>query len=115
MYSLQAPKFCGGCGETLNILSAAKTQSAGSSKSTNTHGSIKRRVVSRQIHVDDPEGTDVYEVPNITSLSYSIEQDKNSFNLEDIIPLEELAKAQEDDRSKTSEKKAKRRGRPRKS
>ena len=24
MYSLQAPKFCGGCGESLNILSAAK-------------------------------------------------------------------------------------------
>ena len=28
MYSVQAPKFCGGCGEGINILSAAKTRAA---------------------------------------------------------------------------------------
>ena len=65
--------------------------------------------------VDDPDGTDVYEIPNITKFSYSIEQDKNKFSLKDMIPLEELQEFQENDQPKTAKKQSKKRGRPRKS
>jgi hypothetical protein len=114
MYSLQAPKFCGGCGESLNILSAAKTNSASVSSPTPTRGVLKRRAPVRDVMVDDPDGTDVYEVPDITSLSYSIEQDQNKFSLKDLIPLEEVEQTQQA-QSKPAAKKAKRRGRPKKS
>lgn len=106
MYSLQAPKFCGGCGEGLSILSAAKHKSS-VTKKTST-----RKTRSREIEIDDPDGSDVYEVPHITKLSYSIEQDKNSYNLKDLIPLEEFENM---DKEKPAPKRNKKRGRPRKS
>ena len=84
MYSLQAPKFCGGCGEGLNILSAAKH------KSSVTKTTPTRKLRPRAVEIDDPDGSDVYEVPHISKLSYSIEQDKNSYNLKDLIPLDEF-------------------------
>jgi hypothetical protein len=99
---MQAPKFCGGCGESLSILSAANTKTAASRKSIKT---------SRDIEIDDPDGVDIYEVPRISRLSYSIETDKNKFNLKDLIPLENLAEFKED-KPKNNTKK---RGRPRKS
>ena len=110
MYSMQAPKFCGGCSETLNILSAAKRVSVAPEKKT-----VSRPIRARQEIIDDPEGTDVFDVPNITKLSYSIEQDKNKFSLKDIIPLEEIDAMKQDSQPKPAPKKAKRRGRPRKS
>lgn len=100
MYSMQAPKFCGGCGESLNILSAAKTKAA------------PRKSIPRRIEViDDPDGVDIYEVPRISKLSYSIENDRNKFNLKDLIPLEAFEEFEEDKPTK----KPKKRGRPRKS
>ena len=114
MYSLQAPKFCGGCGVGLNILSAAKTSSTSTSKSAPIVRAPARRAPSRDYEVDDPDGTDVYEIPNITKFSYSIEQDKNKFSLKDMIPLEDLQEFQEDDQPNPAPKKAKRRGRPKK-
>ena len=114
MYSLQAPKFCGGCGEGLNILSAAKTSSTSTSKSTPISRAPSRRAPSRDYEIDDPDGTDVFEIPNITKFSYSIEQDQNKFSLKDMIPLEDLQEFQEDDQPKPTPKKAKRRGRPKK-
>ena len=110
MYSMQAPKFCGGCGESLNILSAAKRVSVTSEKKT-----LSRPVRARQKIVDDPDGTDVYDVPRITKLSYSIEKDNNKFSLKDMIPLEELQEFQENDQPETPKKTAKKRGRPKKS
>jgi hypothetical protein len=115
MYSMQAPKFCGGCGESLNILSAAKTTSSTSSTSRPLRKAPVRRTPARDIEIDDPDGTDVYEIPDITKLSYSIEQDKNSFSLKDVLPLDQIEAAEENDKPKPSKKKAKRRGRPRKS
>ena len=115
MYSLQALKFCGGCAKELNILSAAKTSSTGTNKSAPIVRAPVRRAPSRDYEVDDPDGTDVYEIPNITKFSYSIQQDQNKFSLKDMIPLEDLQEFQEDDQPKPTPKKAKRRGRPRKS
>lgn len=110
MYSMQAPKFCGGCGEGLSILSAAKRVSVKPEKKT-----ASRPIRPRQEIIDDPDGTDVYDVPNITKFSYSIQQDNNKFSLKDMIPLEELEQFKENDQSKTAKKQAKKRGRPRKS
>ena len=110
MYSLQAPKFCGGCGEGLSILSAAKQKTTVSTKTP------ARKTSSRPVNKDesyDPDGSDVYEVPNISKLSYSIEQDKNKFSLKDIIPLDQFENFEESE--KTSTKKSKKRGRPKKS
>ena len=109
MYSMQAPKFCGGCGETLNILSAAKRVSVAPEKKT-----ASRPIRARQEIVDDPDGTDVYSIPDITKLSYSIEQDKNKFNLKDLVPLEELEQFKENDKPEPIKKQAKKRGRPKK-
>jgi len=115
MYSLQAPKFCGGCGENINILSAAKTSPTNSVRSAPARRTPSRRTTAKEMEVDDPDGTDVYEVPHISKLSYSIEQDKNKFSLKDIIPLEEIEATQKNDQPKPATKKAKRRGRPKKS
>lgn len=113
MYSLQAPKFCGGCGQGLNILSAAKqTPSLGINDASSKSLRVKKR---RPIPAeeDDPDGLDIYEVPSISKLSYSIERDSNKFNLKDIIPVEQFQEFQEDvETKKPKQKKA--RGRPRK-
>ena len=110
MYSMQAPKFCGGCGEGLSILSAAKRVSATPEKTSSS-----RPIRSRDMTIDDPDGTDIFHIPNISKLSYSIEQDKNKFNLKDIIPVEAFEEFKEDDQPRTPKKASKKRGRPKKS
>ncbi len=109
MYSLQAPKFCGGCGESLNVLSAAKQPATVLPK---TPARKLRSRATENIDHDDPFASDVYEVPHISKLSYSIEQDQNKFSLKDMIPLEELDPEARPE--KPSPKKAKKRGRPKK-
>ena len=108
MYSIQAPKFCGGCGESLNILSAAKQKK---SKPAERFRVPRERINEKSY---DPDGLDIFEVPEISKLSYSIEVDKISFDLKDVLPSEE-----ELDNMKKSEtqkpKKLTKRGRPRKS
>ena len=101
MYSTQAPKFCGGCGESLNILSAAKTKAA-----------PRKSAPRRTEIIDDPDGVDIYKVPNISKLSYSIENDRNKFDLKDLVPLEVFEEFEEENKPT---KKTKKRGRPRKS
>lgn len=102
MYSMQAPKFCGGCGESLNILSAAKTKTAAPRKTAPRRAEV----------IHDPDGEDIYEVPHITKLSYSIEKDRNKFDLRDLVPLEAF---QDFEKENKTVKKSKKRGRPRKS
>jgi hypothetical protein len=106
MYSMNPPKFCGGCGEGLNVLSAAKNSS---DKSTTRRPLSKK---ASNISIDDPDGVDIYEVPEISKLSYSIEQDANKFSLKELVPLDELNEFKEDE---PTVKKTKKRGRPRKS
>jgi len=105
MYSIQAPKFCGGCGEGLSILSAAKTIS-NVLKKTPTRRFKKPPELPDESY--DPDGSDVYEVPVISKLSYSVEQDKNKFNLKDLIPIENIKP------DEAISRKTKKRGRPRK-
>ena len=112
MYSMQAPKFCGGCGETLNILSAAKTHTVSKPSPVSIRRTAPRVRVEQEI--DDPDGTDVYQVPNITKLSYSIEQDNNKFSLKDFVPEDVVKNSAMDVQQQEEPKKAKKRGRPRK-
>jgi hypothetical protein len=53
-------------------------------------------------------------VPHISKLSYSIETDKNKFDLKDLVPLEALEEFNEDEGKSTVKKQAtkKKRGRP---
>jgi hypothetical protein len=85
MYTLSVPKFCGGCGKELGEMSSAKKIPLGRSP--------------EPVEDDfDPDGLDVFSVPKITKLSYSIEHDSsNKMKLEDLIPLEELEKFDERD------------------
>ena len=69
-------------------------------------------LVTKPFVIDDPDGLDIYEDPRISKLSYSIEQEQNKYNLEDLVPLEELEEFTEDE---PPVKKTKKRGRPKKS
>ena len=88
-YTLTKPKFCSECGQSL--------------------GTFERKIAeppaeknSPEMIIDDPEGSDVFEVPRLDSLAYEIEYDQDTcFKLGDIMPKQE-------------EKVKKRRGRPRK-
>jgi len=87
-YTLEKPKFCNECGQPLGTLES------------------KAKSKVKDINLDDldPEGSDVYEVPEIQSLQYEIEYDKDqSFTLGSLLPDPSPAK-------KTNKK----RGRPRK-
>lgn len=76
-YTLTKPKFCSQCGQSL--------------------GTFEQKIVEPQIKdkspeivIDDPEGSDVFEVPKLNSLAYEIEYDKDtSFKLRDIMPKQE--------------------------
>ena len=88
MYSLQAPKFCGGCGNQMSLLTAAKQTSAKTAKTPKAKGRLLRKVSEDIDDSDDPDGTDVYSIPHIESLAYSLEIDKNTFKLSDVLPEE---------------------------
>jgi len=114
IYSLQAPNFCGGCGEGLNILSASKSNSTTSGRALSKKVPARRSSIP-EVQVDDPDGTDVYEIPNISKLSYSIEQNQNKFNLKDMVPLGEIESMTKESSIEQISKKAKPSGRKRKS
>ena len=82
LYSIHQPKFCGSCGESIG----SKTNKT--LKKSFALSSQKSK--AKNISIDDPDGSDVYEVPNISKLSYSITHDSNKIDLKDLIPLEEL-------------------------
>jgi hypothetical protein len=87
-YTLQKPKFCSECGQPLGTLES------------------KAKSKAEDIAPDnlDPEGSEVYEVPEIQSFQYEIEHDQSqSFTLGTLLPDPSLTK-------KTNKK----RGRPRK-
>tara|TARA_R110001592_G_scaffold32260_5_gene113147 strand:- start:4808 stop:5185 length:378 start_codon:yes stop_codon:yes gene_type:complete len=111
MFSMQAPKFCGGCGEELNILTAAKQGETSSSAPRALGKKPKKRVPPREAE-DYPDGLDIFEVPQLEKLSYSIELDNNKFSLKDILPMPEVEKIEPQTPNKIKRKST--RGRQRK-
>ena len=105
LYSLNPPKFCGGCGITLG----ATTKVLPAPRSSGP----KREVVEASIG-NDSEGSDVFEVPQIDKLRYSFSAEMDhvrKIDLKDLVPdPEELT-----DKTLPNEKPKKRkRGRPKK-
>lgn len=58
-----AAKFCSSCGTSLDIFATQKT-------------SPTKRIAAKQIDEEDEDGSDVYELPNISSLKAKIEGDE---------------------------------------
>ncbi len=90
-YTLQKPKFCSECGQSLSTLKPSVAKQAEPDPIENNPENF------------DPEGSDVYEVPDIQGLQYEIEHDSDtSFTLGSLMP------------EPTNNKPKRKRGRPRK-
>jgi hypothetical protein len=83
MYGLKPPRFCGGCGKETSIAGAGEV----AEKSR-----PERKVVRESKYEDfDPDGLDIFTVPSISKLSYSVEHDSRiKLNLEDLVDIEEF-------------------------
>ena len=96
-YTFQRPKFCGNCGAPLD--SQAKKEVQKNRVAPKKIINAKKRVEE----IEDEEGTDVYEVPDITNFEYEVEYDQpRDLTLGSFLPKME------------NEAPKKRRGRPRK-
>ena len=99
MFTLSPPKFCGGCG-----CSFGSTQEPKGS-------SLKAKPARERVEVNDtyedfdPDGLDVFSVPKIGKLSYSVEHDKpNKLNLEDLVDIKEFEEFIEEEEAKSKTK-----------
>jgi len=118
MFTLNTPKFCGGCGEAFGSSIAAKAALPRAKK-----GRVvvdKGRVVrhDKEDYEDfDPDGLDIFNVPNIDKLSYSIDMDaSNKINLNELVDVEQFQEFndQEEEAAAPKKRKAKRTRRKRK-
>ena len=103
-YRFTKPKFCSSCGSSLDGSGKVNSIKPEQEKRTLPKSSPQR---SEGEEIDDPDGTDIYEVPYIENLSYDIEISQNSFSLGDLFKNIESE-------SKPTNAKAKTRGRPKK-
>lgn len=60
MFEINPPNFCSKCGNTIGESRASNIQT-------------KDNIRTQNIEIDDPSGEDVFTVPNISSLEYTIE------------------------------------------
>jgi len=98
-YRFNKPKFCSNCGQPL----------AGEAITPKQTLKPKKKQVSTSQDLDE-EGTDIYEVPEITSLAYEIDvSNQGSFNLGSLFGNQPISSQQSAPTSKPK------RGRPRKS
>ena len=113
IFTLDPPNFCGGCGNSF--------VSASPPKSTKTKARKKAsgRAVAegapdggRDKYEDfDPDGLDIFKVPKIDKLSYSIEMDpSNKINLSDLIDVEEFQEFNDEEEKPKLRGKSKARG-----
>lgn len=79
-YSTVKPKFCSSCGQALaGDYNEAKTNTQ------SKPSFFAKKPIQREIH--DEDGTDVYEVPDISRLEYDVEyMEDSSFSLGSIMP-----------------------------
>ena len=118
IYTLNPPNFCAGCGDSFDSTHTAKASKA--KKSSVNRGRVvvdKSGEISRHDQYEDfdPDGLDVWEVPKIKKLSYSVEIDeRNKLNLSDLIDIEEFQEFNDEEEKPKTKPKAKRKaGRPR--
>lgn len=96
-YISTKPNFCTSCGQPL---AGAKINRPEPEENLQKHSR------AMEMTIDDEDGTDIFEIPDISQLEYDIEVDTNSFSLGSILP-----RPQENSVSNTPKSK---RGRPRK-
>lgn len=80
-YTTTKPKFCSSCGTPLTQ-GLNEVKGATALKQSYTQA----RPIKKEVH--DEDGTDVYEVPNISNLEYEIEVSNYNFTLGSIMPRE---------------------------
>ena len=80
-YTVTKPKFCSSCGQPL-AAHLSDIKGVTPLKST----SSRARPIQAEVH--DEDGTDIYEVPDISNLEYEIEVSNSSFTLGSIMPRE---------------------------
>tara|TARA_Y100001937_G_scaffold66048_2_gene90362 strand:- start:9301 stop:9648 length:348 start_codon:yes stop_codon:yes gene_type:complete len=106
MFTLNLPKFCGGCG--IEIVSSSFSK--GSTTITKKPERSRVRVEKEEYEDFDPDGLDIFQLPNIEKLSYSIDLDKsNKLNLSDLVDVEQFQ--QFNDQEEKPKPKAKRKKR----
>lgn len=98
-YTVTKPKFCSSCGTPLT---QGLNEVKGATELKQSY--IQARPITKEVH--DEDGTDVYEVPDISNLEYEIEISSTNFTLGSIMPRES--------QQKQSEPTKRKRGRPRK-
>ena len=98
-YTITKPKFCSSCGTPLD---QGLIQARGATPLKQK--SLRAQPIQKEVH--DEDGTDIYEVPNISNLEYEIEVSDTNFTLGSIMPREPEQKQNEPTKRK--------RGRPRK-
>lgn len=98
-YTVTKPKFCSSCGTPL---AQGLVEARGTTPLKKTYS--QARPIQREVH--DEDGTDIYEVPDISNLEYEIEVSNSSFTLGSIMPRQAI----EQNDTPTKRK----RGRPRK-
>ena len=76
-YRLTKPKFCSSCGQPLS------QSERGIQK---PKADLRKHSRAMEMSIDDKDGTDIYEVPNISSLEYEIEVSNSNFTLGSIMP-----------------------------
>ena len=80
-YTLQKPKFCSECGQSLATLKPSVAKQ------------VEPDPPEDNIENFDPDGSDVYEIPDIQGLQYEIENDKSSsFTFGSLFPEPEKVK-----------------------
>ena len=81
-YTITKPKFCSSCGTPL-------TQGLAEAKGATPlkQSYVQSRPIQKEVH--DEDGTDIYEVPDISNLEYEIEVSNSTFTLGSIMPREQ--------------------------
>jgi len=100
MYGLKPPGFCGGCGKEISLAKIEKEKPKPATK----------RIQEDKCEDFDPDGLDVFVVPKINKLSYSVEHDeRNKMDLEKLIDIEEFQEFVEEDEARPKPKSGKKR------
>jgi len=78
-YSSVKPKFCSSCGQ---MLAGDFNQARAAVPAQQDPDPVSNQSMS----IDDPDGTDVYRVPNLRKLEYDIEVSSSNFTLGSVLP-----------------------------
>ena len=105
LYSVEVPKFCGGCGAPLKEASAPEKKQASAVKR------IKRTRPMENVDQHEEEGTDIEHVPQIKNLQYEV---LNTDSHARVMKIEDLIPEIEEESSGKKTKRKRKPGRPRK-